>query len=196
MVVMMPYADSLFSCADWFRQLWAESLGKERGLDGALLRVGPTPIASRGATDQHSQLQLYAEGPDDKVYLMVTVGQRGTMLDLDGAGLEDIDAYGYLAGSSMGALIDAEFEGTRRSLLGRKRPTATLTFPRVDAAALGAFFMLFEAATAFAGPLYGVDPYDQPGVEEAKRLAFAALGRAGYEWPEGPGVETDQRYVF
>ncbi|MBT8492964.1 MAG: glucose-6-phosphate isomerase, partial [Deltaproteobacteria bacterium] len=104
MVVMMPYADALYSCADWFRQLWAESLGKAEATDGSVAHVGPTPIASRGATDQHSQLQLYAEGPDDKVYLTVAADRRSTDLELPEAGIADLGAYGYLAGRRMGEL--------------------------------------------------------------------------------------------
>jgi glucose-6-phosphate isomerase len=196
MVVMMPYADALYDCADWFRQLWAESLGKAQATNGSTVNVGPTPIASRGATDQHSQLQLYAEGPDDKVYLMLSAERRATDLELPAAGIADLGAYGYLAGRRMGELLDAELVGTTSSLRGRGRPTASLRLNEVSAPAVGAFFMLLEAATAFAGPLYGVDPYDQPGVEEAKRLAFGALGRDGYQPPNEEHLASDPRFVF
>lgn len=174
MVVMMSYVDALYDMGDWFRQLWAESLGK----DG----LGPTPIAARGATDQHSQLQLYAEGPDDKVFVFLTAAERGGELVIPG-GTEVAAApeYAYLAGRGMGELLDAELRGTVASLRRRERPCATLTLARCEAPAVGELIMLLEAATAFAGPLYGVNPYDQPGVEEAKRLAYAALGRQGYD---------------
>jgi glucose-6-phosphate isomerase len=172
--VMMTYVDALFDTADWFRQLWAESLGK----DGH----GPTPIAARGATDQHSQLQLYAEGPDDKSYLFLTTRERGRELAIPRSELaRSAPDYAYLAGRGMGELLDAELAGTIGSLRTRGRPTGTLTLARPDAPALGELIMLLEAATAFAGPLYGVDPYDQPGVEDAKRRAYAALGRPGFE---------------
>ncbi|HVK87530.1 MAG TPA: glucose-6-phosphate isomerase [Kofleriaceae bacterium] len=182
MTVMMSYVDALYDTADWFRQLWAESLGKAKDTLGDVVNVGPTPIAARGATDQHSQLQLYAEGPDDKSYLFLTVKQRATEIVMPGGALaESQDEYRYLAGRGMGELLDAELRGTRSSLVRRKRPVGTLTLERVSAEAVGELLMLLEAATAYAGPLYGVDPFDQPGVEEAKRLAFAALGRPGYE---------------
>ena len=172
--VVMSYVDALFDTADWFRQLWAESLGK----DGK----GPTPVAARGATDQHSQLQLYAEGPDDKVLLFLTAAERGGEVRIPDSELaRSAPDYAYLAGKGMGQLLDAELRGTMGSLRRRKRPVGLLSLARVDAAPLGALLMLLEAATAFAGPLYGVDPYDQPGVEEAKKLTFAALGRPGYE---------------
>jgi glucose-6-phosphate isomerase len=200
MVVAMAYVDALFDSCDWFRQLWAESLGKERGLDGRTLNTGPTPIAARGATDQHSQLQLYAEGPDDKAYLFVSARERGTEVLVPPSALaQGADEYKYLSGRGLGELLDAELRGTIGSLRKRGRPTGTLTVDRVSAGALGELLMLFEAATAFAGPLYGVDPYDQPGVEEAKRLAYGALGRAGYEQvgaelAQAPG--PDPRYVL
>ena len=200
MTVMMAYVDGLYDTADWFRQLWAESLGKEKSTDGRTVNVGPTPIAARGATDQHSQLQLFAEGPDDKVYLFVTAGDRGGEIKIPGGPLaESRPELAYLAGHGMGELLDAELTGTTSSLVRRSRPVGRLTLARVSAEAVGELMMLLEAATALAGPLYGVDPFDQPGVEEAKRLAFAALGRPGYEalaleMSKAPG--PDPRYVL
>lgn len=190
--VMMSYVDGLYDVADWFRQLWAESLGKNG--------KGPTPVAARGATDQHSQLQLYAEGGDDKTYLMLSVGDRGTEIRIpDGALTKSQGEYAYLAGHGMGELLDAELLGTTSSLVRRRRPVGQLRLARASAEALGELLVLLEAATALAGPLYGVDPFDQPGVEEAKRLAFAALGRPGYEqlaaeMAKAPG--PDPRYVL
>jgi glucose-6-phosphate isomerase len=199
LTVMMSYVDGLYDTADWFRQLWAESLGKEKSTDGRTVNVGPTPIAARGATDQHSQLQLYAEGPDDKVYLFLTAADRGTEIKIPGGALaESRPELAYLAGHGMGELLDAELTGTVSSLVRRSRPVGRLTLARVSAEAVGELLMLLQATTAFAGPLYGVDPFDQPGVEEAKRLAFAALGRSGYEalaleMSKAPG--PDARYV-
>jgi glucose-6-phosphate isomerase len=199
MTVMMSYVDALYDSADWFRQLWAESLGKACDVDGNEVNVGPTPIAARGATDQHSQLQLYAEGPADKVFLFLSTRERGVDLTMPASRPAQEPEYRYLAGRTMTELIDAEMRGTVASLLGRGRPCATLMMERVSAAALGELLLLLEAATAFAGPLYRVDPYDQPGVEEAKRLAYGALGRDGYEehkakLDSAPG--PDPRYVF
>ncbi len=199
MAVVMPYADALFDTADWFRQLWAESLGKELDTNGKVVNTGPTPIASRGATDQHSQLQLYAEGPADKVFLFLGVGERGAEVVMPRGKLSGYPEYSYLAGKGMGELLDAELRGTVASLTGRSRPNATMLFRRVDAGAVGEFFMLMEAATAFAGPLYGVNPFDQPGVEEAKRLAYGAFGREGfaeYAAKLDDAAGPDSRYVF
>jgi glucose-6-phosphate isomerase len=200
MVVVMPYADALYDTADWFRQLWAESLGKATDTDGKTVHVGPTPIASRGATDQHSQLQLYAEGPDDKSYLFLAPRERPLLpLPRSEPAIAEPDDYGYLAGRDMGALLDAELRGTIASLTRRGRPNASISLDRLEAPALGELLMLFMAATAFAGPLYRVNPFDQPGVEEAKQLAYAALGRAGFDHLSGhlaAARDPDPRYRF
>ena len=200
MVVMMPYVDALYDTADWFRQLWAESLGKANDVDGKPVHVGPTPIASRGATDQHSQLQLYAEGPDDKTYLFLSPRERPPLpLPRSEPALAEPEDYGYLAGRDMGALLDAELRGTVASLTRRGRPNAHLALDRVEATALGELLMLLMAATAYAGPLYRVNPFDQPGVEEAKQLAYAALGRPGFEHLSAhvaAARDPDPRYRF
>ncbi len=199
MVVLMPYSDGLSDCADWWRQLWAESLGKAMSRSGAECNVGPTPIASRGATDQHSQLQLYAEGPDDKSYLFLTIKDRGPEVLIPGGRLAEAPEFGYLSGHGMGELLDAELLGTKASLTRRNRPNGLLTLDALDAPCVGAFFMLMQAATAFAGPLYDVDAFDQPGVEEAKKLAYAALGREGYSELASQleaGKKSDSRYCY
>lgn len=199
MTVMMSYVDGLFDTADWFRQLWAESLGKALDVDGNPVHVGPTPIAARGATDQHSQLQLYAEGPDDKVFLLLSARERGVEITMPASRISARPAYSYLAGRGMGELLDAELRGTRASLTRRNRPSAAITLERVSAEAMGELLLLLEATTAFAGPLYRIDPYDQPGVEEAKRLAYGALGREGYaEYAEQLDAlpRPDARYVL
>jgi glucose-6-phosphate isomerase len=181
--VLMPYADRLRSAALWFQQLWAESLGKARLLDGTVRPTGPTPLAAVGATDQHSLLQLLMEGPHDKVVLFVAVGDPGVDVTIPGRHPE-IPALSYLGGHTLGGLLDAERRATAEALRREGRPNATFVLPRVDARSLGELFMLLEIAAVYAGALYGVDPLDQPGVELGKVLTYGLMGRDGFEAPE------------
>ncbi len=173
--VLMPYADALRDTGDWFVQLWAESLGKRPD-------VGPTPFRAVGATDQHSSLQLMVEGPNDKVVTFVRVARPRA--DLSIAVPDPYRAHpeiAYLDGHTMGELIEAERRSTDAALRQAGRPTASISVPRLDARAMGELLMLLELATAYAGGLYGVDAFDQPGVEAGKRFAQGLLGRPGYE---------------
>lgn len=171
--VLFPYADALRDIGDWYVQLWAESLGKNEA-------VGPTPIRAVGATDQHSMLQLLMEGPRNKLVTFVAVQEKRADLQLHGAWAGH-DELGYLSGKSMGELIDAERVGTAAALTQAGRPSITLRLPRIDARSVGELLFLWEAATAFTGFLYGVDPFDQPGVEVSKKITQGLLGRRGYE---------------
>ncbi len=181
--VLMPYADRLRPVADWFQQLWGESLGKAHTLSGEPRPTGPTPLAAVGATDQHSLLQLLMEGPHDKVVVFVHVDDPGA-----GVPIPDrhpgIPALAYLAGRSLAELLAAERVATAEALRRAGRPNATLHLPRVGPEELGELFMLLEIATVYAGALYDVDPLDQPGVELGKQLTYGMLGRAGVEAPE------------
>jgi len=178
--VMMPYVDGLASFADWFRQLWAESLGKERSLAGARVSVGPTPIKGLGVTDQHAQLQLYVEGPADKVFTFVAVEEFERDLVIPDA-FPQAEALSYLPGHSLGELLQNERRATTLVLTEKRRPNSTLTLPRLNPHTLGQLIHLFAVATAFSGKLYGVNPFDQPGVEASKEATYALMGRSGYE---------------
>ncbi|MFQ5665666.1 MAG: glucose-6-phosphate isomerase [Candidatus Binatia bacterium] len=179
-VVTMPYSDRLAWFAAWLAQLWAESLGKAETLEGAPARVGQTPVAAVGATDQHSQLQLFAEGPIDKVIMMLRVEDHGRELLIPTA-YADIEALGYLGGTGLGHLLNLEQRATELALVKRQRPVVTLSVPQLNAFALGQLFYLFEVAVVFAGALYRVNPLNQPGVEESKRLTYGQVGRKGFE---------------
>jgi glucose-6-phosphate isomerase len=181
--VLMPYCDRLRSFALWFQQLWAESLGKTvTGPDGLRRELGPTPLPAVGATDQHSQVQLFMEGPRDKVVVFLAVSDPGKDVPIPPLHPE-IDQLGYLGGRTLAELLEAERIATTEALRRQGRPSLTLEVERVDAHTLGALLMLFEAATVYAGALYGVDPLDQPGVELGKRLTYGLLGREGFESP-------------
>ncbi|NLY94807.1 MAG: glucose-6-phosphate isomerase [Myxococcales bacterium] len=175
--VLMPYADALRPFATWFVQLWAESLGKRVDLGGNVVERGPTPIPAVGATDQHAQVQLFMEGPRDKLITFIAVDEPAGDLAIP----HEQGVFDDLGGLTMAGLLDAERRGTALALARDGRPSLTLHVPRIDAFSLGSLFFFFEAATAFAGRLYGVDAFGQPGVELGKRLASALLGRAGFE---------------
>ncbi|MBN1810033.1 MAG: glucose-6-phosphate isomerase [Planctomycetes bacterium] len=178
--VMMPYSDRLRDMADWFRQIWAESLGKAVDRNGKKLNSGPTPVKALGTTDQHSQVQLYIEGPFDKVVIMVEVEEESSGLAM-GSQLIDSTAFTYLEGRRLAELFKAELIGTKVALTNAGRPNMTLTLPRVDEEAAGEFMFAWELATAVAGELYCIDAFDQPGVEGGKVAAYALMGREGFE---------------
>jgi glucose-6-phosphate isomerase len=171
--VFMPYVDALRDFAAWFVQLWAESLGKVRP-DGT--PVGPTPLGALGATDQHSQVQLFMEGPADKTVCFVGVRERRETLPIPRLHA-DVDSLAYLGGHSLAELIDVEQRATAGALARRGALNFTMTVDRVDARHVGELIMLLELATAYAGELYGVDAFNQPGVELGKQFAYALLGR-------------------
>lgn len=178
--VMMPYAAGLRDVADWYRQLWAESLGKEVDRQGRTVHVGPLPVKGLGVTDQHSQLQLYAEGPDDKLFTFVGVRQFARNVTIPEPGSEAA-ALAYLGGHSLAELMWAEQRSTAWALAQKGRPSLTITLPRVDAFSVGALMYLLEMATAIAGELYDIDAFNQPGVELSKQATYALMGREGYE---------------
>lgn len=180
MVVFMPYSELLIPSADWFRQLWAESLGKADSKNGKRVHAGQTPIRSVGVTDQHSQLQLYAEGPFDKVICFLAVSDYGTVVEIPDSGLPQ-SSFHYLQGKSLNTLIRAEQEATEMSLAKAGRPNCKLEFPAITPFHMGEYFYLLEVATDFCGELFGIDAFSQPGVEEGKRFAYGILGREGFE---------------
>jgi glucose-6-phosphate isomerase len=181
MHVMMPYSDALRDLAPWFVQLWAESLGKE---DSDGLHVGPTPIASVGATDQHSQVQLFMEGPADKTVTFLRVDAAAD--DVPIPRLEQGEkALAFLGGHTLGELLDVECRATARALARAGRPSMAMTVGAADAWHLGGLLMWLMQATTLAGALYRVNPLDQPGVELGKRLANRELGHPDYTHANG-----------
>jgi glucose-6-phosphate isomerase len=178
--VLMPYANGLYLLADWYRQLWAESLGKKTDHNGQTVYTGFTPIKALGTTDQHSQVQLYREGPNDKVIGFVEVESFGED-DLTIPTGMGVDAVSYLEGHSMTALLNAEKRATEYALIASSRPNYTIRFPKIDAHHVGEFIALWQVATAYAGLMLNIDAYDQPAVETGKKATFGLMGRAGYE---------------
>ena len=177
--VMMPYSDNLKYLADWYCQLWAESLGKNETLDGKPCNIGQTPVKSLGVTDQHSQVQLYTEGPFDKVVTFLSLKKYGCEMPIP-HGCENIPDVAFLGGHTMEELIQAENAATAYALTKAGRLNYTLWIPELNAFTLGQLLFLFELQTAYAGAMFNINTYNQPGVEEGKKATFALLGKAGY----------------
>ena len=184
--VLMPYTDRLRELAEWYRQLWAESLGKRVDREGRTVHAGPTPVGAVGATDQHSQVQLFMEGPFDKVITFITVKDYGVEVKIPapgsvGGSLPDLPPdLAYLPGHTLGELLQAEYGATSSALTQMGRMNCTLSLPDLSTGTVGETLMFFQLATGYAGVWYGIDPFDQPGVELGKRLTYAAMGRPGY----------------
>ena len=191
--VFMPYSDGLRDMADWFVQLWAESLGKIRP-DGS--HAGPTPIAALGATDQHSQVQLFMEGPNDKTVTFLTVPPAND-LAIPSRHADQPD-LAYLGGHTLGELLSVEQRATAGALAARGRMSMTISLDALDAHHVGGLIMMLELATSYAGELYGVNAFDQPGVELGKRFAYGMFGRRGFEsdmaaWRALPQADPKRR---
>lgn len=178
--VAFPYANKLWGTAFWFRQLWAESLGKAKNRAGQTIHIGQTPVAALGTTDQHSQVQLYMEGPADKVFTFWAVGKPSTKGAIP-KGKVGLEGFDYLSGQSLDKLLTAERRATAAALTEQKRPNCTVTLDKMDAAHLGAFLQMMEFQTAFMGELLDINAFDQEGVELGKKFTFALMGRKGFD---------------
>jgi glucose-6-phosphate isomerase len=178
--VAFPYSNHLWGTAFWFRQLWAESLGKARTRAGEELHTGQTPVAALGTTDQHSQVQLYIEGPNDKVFTFWAVKKFSSTGRIPKRRF-NLPAFDALAGRTLAELIDAERRSTAAALVENGRPNCTVTLDRVDEEHLGAFLQMMEFQTAFMGELLDINAFDQEGVELGKRFTYGLMGRRGFE---------------
>jgi len=178
--VMMPYSDALRDIADWYRQIWAESLGKRLDLHGRVVNVGPTPIKALGVTDQHSQLQLYMEGPFDKVITFVTAGKFRKTVRIP-KGFDHMDGISYLGGNMLNDLMQAEEEATELALTLARRIHTAIRLPEINPFTVGQLLFMLEVQTLYAGGLLGINPMDQPGVEAGKQFTYGIMGRNGFE---------------
>ena len=178
--VLMPYADSLKYISDWYAQLWAESLGKKVRTDGTTIHAGQTPVKALGVTDQHSQVQLYTEGPFDKVVTFIGVDHFRAETPIP-EGYPDIPDVHFLSGHSHNELIAAEQKATTYALTKSGHVNYTITLPEVNPFTIGELLYLFEVATAITGELLAIDAFNQPGVEEGKNATYALLGKPGFD---------------
>lgn len=178
--VMMPYANALYDMADWYRQLWAESLGKKYNLRKEEVFVGQTPVKALGTTDQHSQVQLYREGPNDKVTTFLTVENFKHDYNIPNI-YPEREEVNYLGNQTLSKLLNTERLATEIALSKSDRPNCNISFPKINEKNLGEFIMLYEIMTVFTGALLEIDPLDQPGVEEGKIATYALMGKKGYD---------------
>ncbi len=168
---LMPYSSHLGRISDWYVQLVAESLGKTP-------QIGITPIKVVGATDQHSQLQLFAEGPLDKIIFFLKVTEFNHQFKVPET---IIEGFADLAGETLNRLIEAQQKGTAQALAQKNVPSLTIEISKINEENLAYLLFTFQLMTAIAGSLYGIDAFNQPGVELSKKYTYAFLGKAGYE---------------
>lgn len=178
--VMMPYADSLKFIADWYCQLWGESLGKSVDNSGKTVFAGQTPVKALGVTDQHSQIQLYTEGPLDKVISFIAVDKFRKEVIIP-KGLDDMPDVNFLCGNTMGKLLNTERMATEYALTKKQRLNHTIVLPEVNAYTIGQLLMFFMLKTAYCGAMLNINTFNQPGVEEGKNATYALFGRSGYD---------------
>jgi len=195
--VMMPYADSLKYMADWYAQLLGESIGKRFNRQGIEVFVGQTPVKALGVTDQHSQVQLYTEGPFDKllIFLEVEHYRNTVVIPPDFQNYEELK---FLGGHTLNELILAEKKATEFALLKAKRPNYTVIFPEVTPYTVGEFLYFLEAKIAFMGEYLDINAFDQPGVEEGKKATYALLGREGFaeKREEVLKIQKEAKYIL
>ncbi|QAR33034.1 glucose-6-phosphate isomerase [Geovibrio thiophilus] len=177
MNVMMPYSSRLKSFSAWFCQLWGESLGKRYDRSGKEVFFGSTPVPSVGVIDQHSLVQLFKEGPSDKLVTFIEVLNHESDKTLKSS----FPAYDYLNGHTMGELCNVELKATEAALKNTGKPSLKLIIDVLDEYTLGQLFMLYQYVVPVIGLAHDIDPFDQPGVEEGKEYAYGLLGRDGFE---------------
>ncbi|MDY6821592.1 MAG: glucose-6-phosphate isomerase [Deferribacterota bacterium] len=187
--VMMPYTTRLKGFSNWFCQLWAESLGKKYDLGNNVVNFGTTPYSSVGANDQHSLVQLFKEGPKDKLTTFIEVDNHDLDIDIKDSLIED---FNFLKDKKLGSLINIELKATEVSLRSEDKPTIKLVLENIDESSLGQLFMLYQYVVAVIGLTYNINPFDQPGVEEGKQYTYALMGRKGFDEKKS---EFERKYI-
>ncbi|MDI6786996.1 MAG: glucose-6-phosphate isomerase [Planctomycetota bacterium] len=197
-IVIMPYSSQLKPFAEWLRQLYPESLGKRYDRDNKEVYTGPTVLNALGVTDQHSQIQLFNEGPNNKLIIFIEVKTSKDKVVIP-AILKDDQSASFIAGQSLHKLMLAEKRGTEYALVKSHRPNYTIRLNTISEETIGALLYFWELNTAYAGKLYNINPYNQPGVEAGKRATFGLLGRKEYQKEVADVKETltkDKRWIL
>lgn len=190
-LVLFPYSQALWKFAFWFKQLWGESLGKKFDRRQNEVHCGQTPTAALGVTDQHSQLQLFIEGPNDKSFLFWSVRKFEETLKIEHP-YKTFDSMGYLQGRTIAELFEAERRATEIAITEAGRPNSTVYVDHIDEAAIGSLIMFSQYMTAYTGEFYDIDAFDQPGVEYGKKLTFCMMDRPGFE-EYRPKIEAERK---
>jgi glucose-6-phosphate isomerase len=172
--VLMPYSSRLKTFAAWYIQLLSESVGKTLDLEGKKVWTGITPVPALGATDQHAQMQLFKEGPHDKLIVFLEVKDHQVEVQIPDL-FGDEKSLAYLKGKSFNQLLEAEFVGTRQSLSESEKANITISLDKVDEKSLGELFVFFEISVAFLGEIFNINTFDQPGVERSKVITREIL---------------------
>ncbi len=173
MAVIMPYSSRMAFFAEWFAQLWGESLGKKG--------MGTTPVRAVGAIDQHSQVQLYTEGPDDKLFTIINFKRHGETINVPPVDCEALKPLSYLDGAEIGNMLGLEAMSTAAAIVKTGHPLIWIETEKIDCITLGALIFYYEYMTAMTGRMMGIDPFDQPGVEQGKKYTYGLMGRKGFE---------------
>ncbi len=173
MAVIMPYSSRMSFFAEWFAQLWGESLGKKG--------MGTTPVRAVGAIDQHSQVQLYTEGPDDKIFTIINFKKHGDKVNVPPVDCEALKPLSYLDGAEIGNMLGLEAMSTAAAIAKTGHPLIWIEAEKIDCKTLGALIFYYEYMTAMTGRMMGIDPFDQPGVEQGKKYTYGLMGRKGFE---------------
>ena len=173
MSVMMPYSSKLAYFTEWYAQLWGESLGKEG--------KGTTPIRALGAIDQHSQVQLYTEGPDDKLFTIINLNDHGRKVMVPPVDIEVLSPLSYLDNADIGKMLGLEAMSTAAAIIKSGHPVIWIEIGSLAPSVLGALIFFYEYVTAITGRMMAIDPFDQPGVEQGKKYTYGLMGRSGYE---------------
>jgi glucose-6-phosphate isomerase len=194
-LVMMPYANSLKYISDWFAQLWSESLGKKKVFNvNSVFYYGQTPVKSLGVTDQHSQLQLYNDGPRDKLIIFIDVNERRRVVEVPKI-FSEFDDISFLAGITHNDLIKTELKATEYSLVRSGRHSMTINLPKINEFYIGQLFYALELSAGITGEFFGIDAYDQPGVEECKDAIYAMLDKPGFEEKKNQIDKTNSKKI-
>ncbi|MBA3686723.1 MAG: hypothetical protein H0W72_15985 [Planctomycetes bacterium] len=174
------FSNRLHGVAEWYAHLCSVSLGKMLNRKGKAVHVGPTPVSALGSFDQHGQMQLYAEGPFDKVVTFLTVKDHGAKVTAPVA-YAKVDQAGFLGGIDFAKLLDMGHVGAEQAITASGRPNMAIVLDRLDEQSIGGLYYLLQLSTVMSAELYGIDPFDQPGVEHGKHALYAQLGRPGFE---------------